>query len=193
VLLSAAVPTLLCSELAAAAVALHPVVVRYDPWVALTAAARHPLRFAKFITSKPPLLADDVSVWPVYMCSTSLHMLHAAKGSSFLHNCARGAQTCELITIKLPLLAEDVSRKLIRMYVQHMLQWYVQHEDLQLNELYFLWMHRRQGASSSTKYKCCIAPKLLLLADCQAEQTYSMLQPHKFLCLHGDSRSCVVS
>ncbi|WIA36446.1 hypothetical protein OEZ86_007753 [Tetradesmus obliquus] len=51
----------LCRELAAAAaVALHPVVVRYDPWVALTAAARHPLRFAKFITSKPPLLPDNV-------------------------------------------------------------------------------------------------------------------------------------
>jgi hypothetical protein len=29
--------------------------------VALTAAARHPLRFAKFITSKPALLAEDVS------------------------------------------------------------------------------------------------------------------------------------
>jgi hypothetical protein len=50
-----------CSDLAAAAVALHPVVVRYDPLVALTAAARHPLRFAKFITSKPPLLGEDVS------------------------------------------------------------------------------------------------------------------------------------
>jgi hypothetical protein len=44
-------------------------VVRYDPWVALTAAARHPLRFAQFMASKPPLLAEDVSCLEAFVHS----------------------------------------------------------------------------------------------------------------------------
>lgn len=49
-----------CRDLAAAAVALHPMVVRYDPGVVLTAMLRRPVRFARFMAVKPPLLEDEV-------------------------------------------------------------------------------------------------------------------------------------
>jgi hypothetical protein len=49
-------------SLAAAAVALHPMVVRYDPYVALTAAVRRPLQFMQYLVTKPALLQEHVRV-----------------------------------------------------------------------------------------------------------------------------------
>eukprot|EP00775_Hariotina_reticulata_P013799 gene13799-13920_t len=49
----------LCRKLAAAAVALHPMVVRYDPYVALTAALRRPFQFMQYVCAKPALLQDQ--------------------------------------------------------------------------------------------------------------------------------------
>jgi hypothetical protein len=48
------------SDLAAAAVAIHPIVVRHDSLVAVTAALRRPIRFLNFMTNRPPLLQDGV-------------------------------------------------------------------------------------------------------------------------------------
>jgi hypothetical protein len=48
------------SDLAAAASGLHPVVVRYDACVALTAGLRRPARFIKFLASQPDLMRPEV-------------------------------------------------------------------------------------------------------------------------------------
>jgi hypothetical protein len=48
------------SDLAAAASGLHPVVVRYDLCVALTAGLRRPARFLKFLSSQPDFMRPEV-------------------------------------------------------------------------------------------------------------------------------------
>lgn len=66
-------------DLAAAAVALHPMVVRYDPCVALTAAVRRPARFARFMAARPPLLEDQVR--PDEHDRMSHHQWHLSQGA----------------------------------------------------------------------------------------------------------------
>lgn len=49
-----------CRHLAQQAAGLHPVVVRYDPCVAVTAGLRRPGRFARFLSSQPDLMGPQV-------------------------------------------------------------------------------------------------------------------------------------
>lgn len=49
-----------CRHLAQQAAGLHPVVVRYDPCVAVTAGLRRPGRFARFLSSQPDLMRPEV-------------------------------------------------------------------------------------------------------------------------------------
>lgn len=49
-------------NLAQQASGLHPVVVRYDPCIAVTAGLRRPGRFAKFLSSQPDLMKPEVGV-----------------------------------------------------------------------------------------------------------------------------------